>query len=256
MASSTIHTARPVCLLFGPQSLAITESLFFIHDALQTTPSLNFLMPVLKELPSLWTVITSAWPALSQVPGAAQLNVLGRLGQGGPPSSPDLALNVLLTPVTVLRQIIEYWTAQEHIGEHHVVDAQGFCVGFLAAAAVSCSKGASDFRVVASAMIRLSVGIGAAVDLDALEHGPSQSIAIRWKGDSDDEKLKQLLLGFETVRTGGFLASPTVCHFPELTIVYIALHLMLYRYQFRYCHHYGYRIIRFYGAVDQSGFLG
>ncbi|KAJ5890374.1 Acyl transferase/acyl hydrolase/lysophospholipase [Penicillium subrubescens] len=47
-------------------------------------------------------------------------------------------------------------------------------------------------------MIRLAVCIGAAVDLDSLEHGQSQSVAVRWKGDMDDEKLKQTLLGFET----------------------------------------------------------
>jgi hypothetical protein len=207
MASSTVHTARPVCLLFGPQSSAIAESLFFIQNSLQTIPSLIFLKPVLEELESLWTVITNAWPALSQVSGAEQLNVLGQLARGEPLRSPELALNVLLTPVTLLRQIIEYWTAWGPIREHHVVDAQGFCVGFLAAAAVSCSQGTSDFPVIASAMIRLAVCIGAAVDLDSLEHGQSQSVAVRWKGDMDDEKLKQTLLGFETVRTGGFLPS-------------------------------------------------
>ncbi|KUL81855.1 hypothetical protein ZTR_09738 [Talaromyces verruculosus] len=196
MAPLTISTARPVGILFGPQSSAIGESFFSIHNALQTTPSLRFLKPVLEELPSLWPVITNTWPDLSRVPGTEQLNFLGRLAQGERVGSPERALNVLLTPVTVLRQIIEYWTAQEAVGE--VVDAQGFCVGFLAAAAVSCSQNTNDFPVVASAMVRLAVCIGAAVDLDALEHGQTQSVAVRWKGESENEKLAQILRGSET----------------------------------------------------------
>lgn len=201
MASSTVHTARPVCVLFGPQSCAIAESLSFIHNTLQTTPSVEFFKPVLEELPSLWPVITDVWPALTQVPGATQLSVLGRLAQGESVSSQELSLNVLLTPITVLRQILEYLLAKERGEEHRVVDAQGFCVGFLSAAAVSCSPDTNHFPQIASAMVRLAVCIGAAVDLDALQYGPTQSLAVRWKDDLENEKLKDILLESDTVRT-------------------------------------------------------
>ncbi|KAJ5388986.1 Acyl transferase/acyl hydrolase/lysophospholipase [Penicillium cataractarum] len=198
MASSTTRAARPVCVLFGPQSSAIAESLSFIHTTLQNTPSLKFLEAVLEELPSLWLVLTDTWPALSQVPGAEQLEVLGRLGQGERVTSPNVALNVILTPVTVLRQMIEYWTDRKGLDNHRIIDSQGFCVGFLAAAAVSFSHGTDDFPAIASVMVRLAVCIGAAVDLDALEHGHTQSVAVRWKGEAENEKLKQILLGSDT----------------------------------------------------------
>ena len=235
-ASSRIRAARPVCVLFGPQSSAVDESLSLIRNALQAKQSLNFLEPVLEELPSLWPVITAACPALSRVPGAAELETLAQLARGEPLRSIEKPMNVLLTPVTVLRHIVEFLAVKENAEEYRIVDAQGFCVGFLAAVAVSCSQNPSDFRKAVSVMVRLAVCIGAAVDLDALVNGPTRSIAVRWKSGSENKKLNHILLSSATVRMT-VIGLPRGCDVHrELTVTTEGLYFMLHRYKLGYNH--------------------
>ncbi|KGO47180.1 Acyl transferase/acyl hydrolase/lysophospholipase [Penicillium expansum] len=197
MVESSIST-RPVCVLFGPQTSAIEESISIICNSLRTNPSLSFLKPVLEELPSLWSVITDAWPALLEVPGDTQLGTLAQAACGDSVESPEIPSSVLLTPVTVLRQIIEFCELKENHLEFRIVDAQGFCVGFLAAVAVSCSQNTHDFQEIASVMVRLAVCIGAAVDLDANAHGLARSMAVRWKSGAENKRLNQVLLASTT----------------------------------------------------------
>lgn len=198
MVKSSV-TGRPVCVVFGPQSSAIDGSLSMIQNSLKTNPSLKFLNPVLEELPSLWSVITDAWPAVSEIPGARNLAILAQLAGREPFESPETPLSVLLTPVTVIRQIIEFCMLRENCGEFRIVDAQGFCVGFLAAVAVSCSQSIDEFQEMASVMIRLAVCIGAAVDLDASANGLTRSMAVRWKSSVENKRLNQALLASATV---------------------------------------------------------
>lgn len=235
--SPRISSSRPVTVLFGPQCFAIDESLSLIRNSLRANPSLKFLETVLEELPSLWPAITDAWPALLQIPGAAQLGALAQISQDEPIRIPEDPMNVLFTPVTVLRQIIEFWTFKEDWNDNYrVVDTQGFCVGFLAAVVVSCSQSTNEFQEIASVMVRLSVCIGAVVDLDALVNGPARSIAVRWKVSSGNEKLNQVLLGSATVRNAVILF-PYGCELDKkLTITLLGLHVLLYRYELGHHH--------------------
>jgi hypothetical protein len=210
---------RPVCLLFGPQSSEIDESLSYIRRNIEEHPSLAFLQDVLRQLPSLWSTITNAWPFLSQLPGDTQLSILADCGQGSI-APPGYAPNVLLTPLTIVRQIIDFWKFKENAGNRYkVVDTQGFCVGFLAAVAVACSADSpSDFEDISSAMIRLSVCIGAAVDLDAALHGQTSSVAVRWKSPSEYEQLSQVLANSSGVRNI-YLTQPTQFAFSVTTFL-------------------------------------
>lgn len=201
-------SARPVCVLFGPQTSALEESLSIIRNSLQTNPSLFPLRSVLEELPSLWSAITNACPTLVSVPGDTQLATLAQAARGDPVEIPGTPLSVLLTPVTVLRQIVEFFAFQESHDEFQIVDAQGFCVGFLAAVAVSCSQGTEDLLKIASVMVRWAVCIGAAVDLDADTYGLASSIAVRWKSSAENKKLNQVLFATKTVRIKFSLCIP------------------------------------------------
>ncbi|KAJ5787613.1 CAZyme family CE10 [Penicillium paradoxum] len=190
-------SGRPVCVLFGPQSSEIDETLCYIRRSIEEIPSLGFLENVLRQLPGLWPVITNAWPPLSQVPEAGQLSVLADGVQES--FAAENATNVLLTPLTVVRQIIDAWKFKEKAQHgYKIVDAQGFCVGFLAATVVACSDGLTDFEEIASAMIRLALCIGAAVDLDSVLHGETRSAAVRWKSASENEQLNQVLASSST----------------------------------------------------------
>jgi len=233
MRESATLSARPVCVLFGPQSSAIGESLSFIRNSLQKSPTLSFLEPVLEELPSLWPVLIDAWPALSQVPGATQLETLAQIARAEPVKNLETPLNVLLTPVTVIRQIIEFCAVKEN-AEHQIVDAQGFCVGFLAAVAVACSQSTKDFQEISSVMVRLAVYIGAAVDLDAIVHGPTRSMAVRWKSTVENKSLNQVLFDSTTVcKLTTFNSIPSDAH-GTLTMTLIGLHFLLHRYKLCY----------------------
>ncbi|KAJ5181613.1 Acyl transferase/acyl hydrolase/lysophospholipase [Penicillium cf. viridicatum] len=213
MIGSSI-SARPVCVLFGPQTSALEESLSIIRNSLQTNPSLFPLRSVLEELPSLWSAITNACPTLVSVPGDTQLATLARAARGDPVEIPGTPLSVLLTPVTVLRQIVEFCALKENHDEFQIVDAQGFCVGFLAAVAVSCSQGTENLLKIASVMVRWAVCIGAAVDLDANTHGLARSIAVRWKSSAENKKLNQVLLASKT----GYISCSTDINSATVTV--------------------------------------
>ncbi|KAL2702177.1 hypothetical protein AAEP93_006475 [Penicillium crustosum] len=213
MIGSSI-SARPVCVLFGPQTSALEESLSIIRNSLQTNPSLFPLRPVLEELPSLWSAITNACPTLASVPGDTQLATLAQAARGDPIEIPGTPLSVLLTPITVLRHIVEYFAFQESHDEFQIVDAQGFCVGFLAAVAVSCSQGTEDLLKIASVMVRWAVCIGAAVDLDADTNGLASSIAVRWKSSAENKKLNQVLFASKT----GYISCFTDIHSATVTV--------------------------------------
>ncbi|KAJ5952971.1 CAZyme family CE10 [Penicillium vulpinum] len=195
---SNISTDRPVCLVFGPQASEVEETLFYISHNIEENPSLGFLKDVLQELPTLWSTITEAWSSLSSIPAVTQLTVLAECVRGVI-VAPENATNVLLTPLTVIRQIIDAWKFKENSQSGcRLVDTQGFCVGFLAAAVVACSNDSREFEEIASTMIRLAVCIGAAVDLNGLLHGQARSVAVRWKSANENEQLDQVLASSST----------------------------------------------------------
>ncbi|KAI2699759.1 transcriptional regulator family: Helix-turn-helix [Penicillium roqueforti] len=210
MAEPPKTPGRPVCVVFGPQSSEIDETLFYISRNIDENPSLGFLKDVLQELPSLWSPITDAWSSLSSIPGATQLTVLAECVQGTT-AAPKSAMNVFMTPLTVIRQIIDVWKFKEESQNRcRIVDAQGFCVGFLAAVAVASSNDSNEFEDIASTMIRLAVCIGAAVDLDGILHGPARSVALRWKSDSEKEQLDRVLGSSSTAYISCFTDATSV----------------------------------------------
>ncbi|KAJ5747634.1 uncharacterized protein N7511_009330 [Penicillium nucicola] len=197
-------------VLFGPQCTEIGEQLTRIRDALQKYPSeLNFLHEIVNELPSLWPVITGACPALESLPGERDLislaQSMNKESPAGPVGEPS---NIILTPLTVMAHISEFWQLQ-NVATHpafqsgsstassaalpRIIDAQGFCVGFLAAGVIASSRDAREFQSVASNAIRLAVCIGALVDLDEMVSGEATSMAIRWESEEMYAYLQQIL---------------------------------------------------------------
>ncbi|EEP77445.1 hypothetical protein UREG_02294 [Uncinocarpus reesii 1704] len=123
--------------------------------------------------------------------------------QGGPAPTPsEPTNNLLLSPLTVISQVIDFWKLS-HGFDHRapigsqVRDVQGFCTGFLTAAAISCSKSEAHFQELASKAIRLSLCTGAVVDLDALNHSSGldypAAVAVRWKSAGGRQHLERIL---------------------------------------------------------------
>lgn len=211
------HSEGGLCLLFGPQCSDIEGSINHIRDAIfKSSTELGFLSEVLNELPSLWPIITGAWPALDRVPGQRQLAALSELFEQGLPASFEIdTSNLVLTPITVMRHIVDFWDLQ-NVTTHpafpsssllssqttapKIIDAQGFCVGILAATAVASSRDSGKFQAVASNAIRLALCIGALVDLDEIVSGSTKSMAVRWETIEDYDKLQKILTKHREVR--------------------------------------------------------
>ncbi|KAI2700986.1 transcriptional regulator family: Helix-turn-helix [Penicillium roqueforti] len=207
MSLNTEHSKGDLRLLFGPQCSEIEDSIAHIRDAVyKDSAGLGFLSDILDELPSLWPVITSAWPALRKVQGEKQLAALGRRFENGSPDSEAEPSSLIMTPVTVMKHLVDFWNLQ-NVATHpafpssplsrttapRIIDSQGFCVGILAAIAVACSQDTREFQSLASNAIRLAVCIGALVDFDEIVSGKAKSIAVRWETPADHDYLEQTL---------------------------------------------------------------
>jgi hypothetical protein len=213
-----------VSLLFGPQWMNVTQSdLSDLRSTIAVTPDLRFLEDTIRELKSLWPTILQAYPALKAVPGDKHIGHLGDFIGGG--SLPDVKQpgNVLSDTLTVISHIIEFWRLRTKV--HNVVfpmssvlpavesqlgDAQGFCIGFLTAAAVAGSRNKADFEKYASAAVRIAVCVGAAVELEATTADPEDqatSVAVGWKSDKQYNDFKKILDSCRSV--SGTVAEPS-----------------------------------------------
>jgi Starter unit:ACP transacylase in aflatoxin biosynthesis len=188
-----------ISVLFGPQGALTSKSLLELRTLLQEDSDLNFLSSTISELPSLWPATLEVWPDLDIVPAKKRLTELCRFFQGGPAVAfPTPTNNILLCPLTVITQIVDFWKLTHGVDlpslfEAQLRDVQGFCLGFLTAIAVSCSRDEKQFQALVSKVVRLAVCMGALVDLDALGTPDSSdcalAIAVRWKSN---EHLKHL----------------------------------------------------------------
>ncbi|OJJ38079.1 hypothetical protein ASPWEDRAFT_148134 [Aspergillus wentii DTO 134E9] len=204
MANNHCNTSSPqaTCILFGPQAIQTNQALLDIRTSLQETRGLNFLATAITALPAVWHVIQDALPELRQLPHA-NLDQLCHFFQGGPaPIITDTA-NIILTPLTVISHLIEFWKLQHGNSDQPPVslplvqDVQGFCVGFLAAIVVACSQTHEDFQILAFRTVCLAVCVGALVDWDEHQRSNPQdravSVAVRWKGTAQYDEIEDAI---------------------------------------------------------------
>ncbi|KAE8148647.1 hypothetical protein BDV25DRAFT_141606 [Aspergillus avenaceus] len=187
-------------VLFGPQGAVTQESLVGIRNSLQENSDLKFLSGIVSDLHALWPIITNAWPDLSRLEGKAQLIALSNFLQGGSVLSvSEASNNIIQSPLTVVSQVIDFWKLTHGLDhrqftETQFQDVQGFCLGFLGATVVSCSKNEVQFQSLAATAVRLALCMGALVDLDALDafdcDNHASAVAVRWKSTTDLEHLK------------------------------------------------------------------
>jgi hypothetical protein len=194
----------PSLVVFGPQTSHPTaDQLERIRSTLLSNEHLQSFAAAIEDLGSFWGSLIEADPNLAQLPGSDALRTLRTwLDQGAfPPASSKPLPNTVLTPLTVIIHVVEYFDSLEvqALGCSHsevlesVTDAgiQGFCSGLLTAVAVACSSTESKLVRLASVSLRLAVVIGAYVDLDGFSRkaeGDAACLAIRWS-DSEQENL-------------------------------------------------------------------
>ncbi|RAQ98771.1 polyketide synthase [Stemphylium lycopersici] len=198
---TTTELAGSRLLLFGPQKPGLVLHLLSeLRNTIISNPKLDFLIKTVKTLPSLWEdVVLPCCPELQRLTSAndhlQQLAQFFKTGStDGLPSK--LQYEFLLVPLTVISQIVEYMSLDQE------GDVQGFCVGFLAAAAVTSSHSAFELERWTATAIRLALCIGAIVEIDEREgersSDRSSTWSVRWRSDAEEDHLRRTLESFPT----------------------------------------------------------
>ena len=194
---------KPTLIVFGPQGpLPRPKVLEEIRQSLISNPHLLQLQKSIKELPDLWPSIVEVDPNLSRTSGLQVLTNLSRWIETGILDAAEKSQpNVLLTPLTTITHFVQYFH-QAGLNKDYVsaivpkTHVQGFCSGLLAATAVSCSQTVAELGELACVALRLSVCIGAFVDLDGKYADPpneASCLVVHWRSVDGAVKLSKIL---------------------------------------------------------------
>ncbi|KAK2029121.1 hypothetical protein LX32DRAFT_617722 [Colletotrichum zoysiae] len=191
--------------LFGPQKAHWTpQALAALQTTLRSDARLDFLREALETLPSLWPLIDSILDtADTAYPGAQKLQHLHDLATGASTMTTtthqlDFS-NTELAPLTVVSQVVDWIQSHgdnNNLGLDTCDAAQGFCLGFLSAAAVSVATDTVSFRQHVSNAIRLAACIGAVIDVEDSAHAASNTavaVSVRCKTLQDRAHLDSCL---------------------------------------------------------------
>ena len=207
----------PKLLLYGPQArFPSTEESRQLHQVLaKHTGLFQDIVATVNELSNLYQQLAASDPSLSQVPAVASLSFLQKWLQSGDlPKNVDDLPNVAALPLTVVLQTALYLQHLDRNGittnykdslkpfqQHRV---QGFCTGFLTAAATAFSENEKQLAGNLGTSIRLAMCIGAYVDQNTVyaePPSPTCALSIRWKqGSFSAAQVKHLLKGYPNVR--------------------------------------------------------
>jgi len=223
-------------VFFGPQLTRLSQSaLTELRESLSTNVELSFLIDVVTELRGHWPTLIHSYPDLERIRGAEQLDILCSYIQGKASLDQEtldtLESNIIIAPLTVISHVVGFLRhcdgAQHSIGLRDgssLKAAQGFCIGFLSAAAVSCSRNLQDFKRYAAVALRLSVCVGALVDLEQHDLDPetrSTAMVLRWTTSSQRLELDQILALYPSVSfliTFSVLCSSRKCNYVALEL--------------------------------------
>ncbi|KAL8636935.1 MAG: hypothetical protein Q9228_005733 [Teloschistes exilis] len=200
-------------LLFGPVSQPPTkERLVELQQSLREDPNLKFLTDEIRTLPSLLPHLQEALPEVDPITGADELATLHVL-TGSPFPRASWTRNIVLAPLTIISQIVDFWHSRrgeaEHMSFPGTDNVQGFCLGFLTATALAISRSPSDFRQSASIALRLAVCIGSVIDLrESPFH--NYTFTVRWKSDLGKEAFEAILKDCSSAYISCFTDTNTV----------------------------------------------
>lgn len=186
--------------LFGPQVTRWTEeSLSGLRSAILQNTNLQFLIETFLRLPSLWSAIEKAG-VVSGFGGEVKLKELEDFATGKSIPDPQKLSNTHLAPLTVVSQVVDFVRIAGGPGRNDSLlefqAAQGFCTGFLSAAALASSSNWTEFEHNVSNSLRLAACIGIVVDAEDALHAPpdrATAVSVRWQTASDRAYLETSL---------------------------------------------------------------
>ncbi|KAI1389672.1 uncharacterized protein F4822DRAFT_428014 [Hypoxylon trugodes] len=189
--SSTFSPIRDLqeVALFGPQVTHWTkDSLSTLQSTLLQTTNLDFLKNALAEISSSWSILKKGFDA-SNINAEEKLKELENFATGGTIPDPQNLGNTQLAPLTIVSQVVDYVRLAGDRDD--LIDfkaAQGFCIGFLSAAALASSSDWTQFKHNVSNSLRLAACIGIAIDAENASHSHpdrATAVGVRWKTPSD-----------------------------------------------------------------------
>lgn len=192
LQSTTPEDASPLLILFGPQKPCLSQiHALNLASTMRNNEAFSFLLDAIRGLPLLWRDIKNSCPRFNHVLGEHQLRALSKLLCNGAKLDEHDYGSIFLMPLTVIAHSVEYLQFNES------GITQGFCVGFLAAAAAASSSTKVELQASISKALNLAVCIGAVVDADAASTSPAslaaQTYSVTWKDDAQANKFDSIL---------------------------------------------------------------
>ncbi|KAF7592428.1 hypothetical protein BBP40_000276 [Aspergillus hancockii] len=215
MAKSASNLSREgLTLVFGPQDPNVDEDILqSLRTTLLETPTLQWIVETLTQLPQEWQKISDSHPELGAFQGQKYLQLLNEwVRRGTLPSKLFPLPNILVTPLVVTIHLAQYtnFVAQinpdikpyESLQSILKLDTEtaGLCTGLLSAGAVASSATLAELQNHGAAAIRMATAIGALVDAGDTEVSDGdkwQSLAVGWKTHAAETELDRIVEGFQ-----------------------------------------------------------
>lgn len=178
--------------IFGPQVTNWThQSLSSLQSVLLENRKLEFIKQALAGLPSLWSILEKYY-GFYDFSGAEKLKELHDFSIGSKSLDPQDLTNSQLSSLTVVSQVVNLIQLAEASSTiDDVLDfgaTQGFCVGFLSAAALASASDWTDFERNVSNAVRLAACIGVIIDAENSTRSAQEratAVHVRWRTAED-----------------------------------------------------------------------
>lgn len=197
----------PALLCFGPQINTLdTKYLSQVREVLVLEPRLRSFVNAIETLPDLWNVITEKDARLQRTSGLDSINNLLGWIQGKGVYLHQGGQNTLTLPLTIIVHLTQYFYYLDNDADYPsqrtvlksvaLAGIQGFCAGLLTAVAVACSHSEDDVNRFGAVALRLAFCIGAYVDLDSISNIQTVSLAVRWRSQTGQDRIREILKGY------------------------------------------------------------
>jgi hypothetical protein len=221
----------PSVVVFGPQGYSPpADELDYLHSWLQDHAGGIQWVRDIQQMPKIWERYVQHTPELASLDGHFQIQcfvewVNGRRGSPQPATDGDggkCMSGVIAVPLLVILQLSQYYRFL-HLSElsHEQFlrrlcgddetwgSVQGYCTGFLVAAAIASSMTEDELNANATAAVNLSIGVGAYSDVMNLKHDRSNQANLLTVLLTRSGQEKELLSGSQQVwKNTVFLLSP------------------------------------------------
>ncbi|KAG6026762.1 Type I Iterative PKS [Claviceps citrina] len=212
LSTTNVFFCGPHSRFPAAKEVALLRQVFLHHQSIHQS-----LSAALKELPDLLRQLIASDSSLRRVPAAAPVDQLARWldpGHAAPPTIDHDLVHAAALPLTVLLQTALFLQHLEKekaasplpcfgqtIKSLQKYGVQGFCAGFLTAAAIALSETEQQFAQHVATSLRLAMCIGVYVDRStyaAEALSPAFAVSVRWRqGRFSEAQVEEILCAYK-----------------------------------------------------------